>query len=936
MYKIKNMGCLLSCFMLMLSYVFAQPLKQDRKLVSGVLKNGFKYYIYPNSEGKQQTAIQLFVNAGSLQENENQLGLAHFVEHMAFNGSKNYPKNEVITYLESLGVKFGADLNAHTSYDETVYKITIETQSEQNLYKALDIVYDWAYNLSFDSLEIEKERGIIIEEWRTKQGASARLSDQSLPLIFYNSRYAERKPIGTLEILRSFKRNTIVDFYNSWYRPDLMGIAIITNQDVKKTEKVVKKLFGKSIKRVKRPIREQYALAKHTDTLVNIYTDREATAIEFSYITKLPASSPLLKVEDYKQRLLRSTANSLIQRRLEKVGQKQLAYKSASMSFSDLLLNNGLSIGGATLYDDQIEKGIYQFLLEKERILRYGFSKQELEEYKKQVLAQLERADATTNNINVSLLLGQLKDSFFKGDVLMDRGYKQQVSKDLIAQVDSASIMEHIKSYFTPGNTVLLMSAPERVSKSLPSESQLKAMFATAAKAPLAQYTENVYIPNKLLSVQPQAGQILTKEWIKEVNVHKWKLSNGATVYFKQSDDRKNHINLTGFRKGGYLALDSSEFVNAVYLKNILAVSGAGEFTRAALNKYLNGNTATASFVISNHREGLSASANTKDISSMFELMYLKWTEPRVDTAMFHVIKKKAIDAAKNAKLNVQASYSEQINKAVGSDLSENDEINADRIAKEFTLEGLLPIFEGRFGSAKDFDFVIIGDITVDSLQYWVEKYVAALPSGPYATQKRIPNYNKVKDRNIEGFAGEAEKSSVNLIFQTTAINYDYPQIILNELAENIIKIKLRKNLREEQSGVYGVGVSVASTSQPTTLLRSRISFTCEPKRKDFLIEQVYSELNRIAKDPSYFDSELNDVKLAMLQSYKKQFGKNSFWSAELRNHIYFGFSSWDYFTKYSDMLDGLNSADVSKFVDHKILKAKNIKAVLMPENFNN
>ncbi|WP_223815275.1 MULTISPECIES: M16 family metallopeptidase [Sphingobacterium] len=937
MQKSSHIGWLMALgFLMAWSGLTAQPLKQDARLVSGVLKNGFKYYIYPNTASKEQTALQLFVNAGSLQENENQLGLAHFVEHMAFNGSKNYPKNEVITYLESLGVKFGADLNAHTSYDETVYKITLETKTEENLYKALDIVYDWAYNLSFDPEEIEKERGIIIEEWRTKQGASARMSDQTLPLIFYNSRYANRKPIGTLEILRSFSRPTILDFYNTWYRPDLMGIAIITNQDVKKTEKVVKKLFSKRKKNSKAPARERYALAIHKDTLVKIYTDKEATSIDFSYITKLPAMSALRTEQDLEKRLVRSSSNSLIQKRLEKIAQKQLHYKSSSISFSDLLLNNGLSIGGATLYDDNINRGIQEFLVEKERILKYGFNSSEIADYKKQVLSQMKRAEASESNLNTSMLLGQLKDHFFNGDVLMDKIDKRNKSYAIVEKLDSLTILNHIRSYFEEGNTVVLLSAPERVAKDLPTESELKTMFAVAKNAPLEKWQEKQNIPTQLLSKQPLAGKVVRKSTIAGINVEKWELSNGATLYIKPSTERRNHIQLTGFREGGFLALDTAQFVNGVFVKNVLAVSGAGEFDRHSLTKFLNGNTASASFIISSHREGLSASAYMKDAQTMFELLHLKWTDPRVDTAMFDVIKKKAIDAAKNKQYSVTSAYSDQISKAIGSDATESEELPADRIESQLTADGIVPVFKERFGSAKDFNFVIIGDFNMDTLQNFVEKYMASIPGGEYKAQQRVPNYSNVENKDILLYAGEADKATVNLFFQTTDYTYDYPQILLQDLAENIIKVKLRKNLREEQSGVYGVGMSISATSEPITLLRSRINFTCEPQRKDFLIEQAFVELNKIAKDPAYFEKELKDAKLAMLQDYNKQFDKNSYWSAELRNHIYFGFKSWDYFTKYNSMLDALTAKDVSHFVENKILKAKKIKAVLMPEKSKN
>lgn len=933
MYRLmKRGGVLLCCIFISLLGLHAQTLKNDPKLVSGVLKNGFHYYIYPSSGDDQQSAIQLFVNAGSLQEREDQLGLAHFVEHMAFNGSKHYPKNEVITYLESLGVKFGADLNAYTSYDETVYKITIDSKDPANLHKALDIVYDWAFNLSFDSVEIEKERGIIIEEWRTKQGASARMGDQTLPLIFYNSRYADRKPIGTLDILRNFGRPTILDFYHTWYRPDLMGIAIVTNQDVKATEKVIKQLFGKA-KRVKKAAkREQYTLANHADTLFKTYTDREANSIDFSYITKLPASNPLKSEQDLLEATKRSMVNALIGKRFDRLAQLDASYKSASMSFSDLLLHNGLSIGGAVLYEGQVEAGIQRFLEEKERIVRFGFTLGEIADYKKQFVAQLNRG-SQEKSLNSGLLLGQLKDVFFTGQIMMDRQQRRQLTLKQLDLIDSVVIQQHLQTYFKTGNTVVLVSGPERLLKELPQEAELKAYFASAAAKNLKPWKDEIVVPEHLLPNSPISGHIVNKEQIKEVNLQRWTMSNGAQVYLKKSDSRKDHLQITAFRKGGYLALDTADYVTAVFAKNIIGASGAGLFTRQALTKFLNGNSASATFMLAPHREGLSASANMKDVKTMFELLYLKWTQPRVDVAVFTTLKKQNVEAAKSKKYNVTEDYTKAINKAIGSDEADDNDISADRIEKSLQLDRIIPVFKERFLSAKDFDFVIIGDYHLDSIQSLVESYIGGLPSGEYNKEQRVPSYSQDKDQDILMYAGEADKATVNLFFQTKDVKYDYPDILLNELMENVLKVKLRKNLREKQSGVYGVGVSVSATSEPSSLMRSRINFTCEPARKDFLVEQAYVELKRIASNPSYFKEELENAKVQMLQSYNKQKDKDTFWSAELRNHIYYQFADWRFFTEYEQLLNRIKAEDISKRVQDKILNAVRIKAVLMPEN---
>lgn len=932
-FRMKKCGLLWSAILLSFFVAEAQPLKQDPKLVAGVLKNGFHYYIYPSTGSNQQSAIQLFVNAGSLQEREDQRGLAHFVEHMAFNGSQNFPKNEVVTFLESLGVKFGADLNAHTSFDETVYKISIDSREKENLAKALDIVYDWAFNLSFDSLEIEKERGIIIEEWRTKQGVDARMSDETLPLIFYNSRYADRKPIGTMEVLRNFQRPTIVDFYQSWYRPELMGIAVVTNQDVKETEKIIKKLFSKAKNAKHAPKREAYKLKEHQDTLYKVYTDKEASSIDFSYITKLPVAAPLNTKANFLEHMQRRMVNQLIKKRFDRLAQLDNTYKSASMSFSDLLLHNGLSIGGAVLFEDQVELGIGKFLEEKMRLVRYGFSHQEIQDFKVQYQAQLDRAPSD-KAVNPGFMLMSMKNNFFNGEVLLDKEYSRELSLSLLANIDSVSLQQHLQAYFKPGNTVVLLSGPERLMDSLPTQERLAELFAAAEGAKLMPWKDHVEIPRQLLEVEPKAGVVQKKQSVAAIDLHRWTLANGARVHLKKSDGRKAHLQLTAFRKGGVLALDSADYVNALYAKDIIGASGAGVFSRQALTKFLNGNSASAVFVLSQHREGLSASANMKDVQSMFELLHLKWTQPRVDTAVFSNIKKRLLETASAKAHSVTEDYSKAISNAIGADDAANSDVSAARIVKDLQLERIVPVFKERFQSAADFDFVLIGDFDVDSIQPFVEKYIGGLPGTPYQQAQRVPTYSQTENQDILLYAGEAEKATVNLFFQTNELRYDYPEILMNELMENVFKVKLRKNLREEQSGVYGVSVNVNATSEPMSLLRTHINFTCEPVRKDFLIEQVFVELHKIAQDPSYFQEELDNAKVQMIQAYEKMYNKETFWSAELRNHIYFQFDNWSYFTDYKTMVNGITAEAISKWTQNKVIDARQVKAVLMPEHF--
>jgi zinc protease len=931
--KRKNFSFLLLLFALggMSKGLHAQSLQQNPALIKGKLKNGFTYYIYPNNNPAQQSVLRLLVNAGSLQEEDDQQGLAHFVEHMAFNGTKHYSKNEVISFLESKGVKFGADLNAHTSFDETSYKIAINTEQPQNLDKAIDIMANWAFNITFDSLEIEKERGVIVEEWRSKQGAENRLRDQYLPVLFHESRYAARMPIGKLEILHHFRRQRIVDFYEKWYRPELMSIVVVTNIDPKQVERSIRKLFGKYTTKEQAP-RQYYSLPAHRDTLVAIVTDKEATSTELSFFTKMPSLAQIATEPVFNQYLLRVFLNNLSKNRFGRVSQLDNDFKSGSLSVTNIVLKNAILGGGVSLYKNQLQEGMDSYLYELERIFRYGYTKEEIEKLKKEYLQQLQKSAETDKTLS-STYADAIEADFYEGNTLITRQEKLRLVTQLLPGIDSLSLLQQLRSFRKEGNTVLLLTAPEQ--EQLPNEATLRSMLAGAAGKTVTAWHDAVEVPAQLLPTTPVAGKIIQEKTIAEIGVTEWTLSNGVTVYVKPSKEQKKTIMLSGFREGGIYAVDSTKFIPALFTKSVLAASGAGNFSRRALSQYLAGNSASATMVLSNSREGVVGGADLKDAATMFQLLYLKWTAPRMDTAVFAKMKQQAIDNAENGKVVPTYAYNRTISRLLGGEDYVSDTLSATRIRSQLNRNEIIPVFESRFHSAKGFQFVIVGDFETDSLRQWVSKYIASLPSGELQqgyVYKGASGGTKAED--VLMYAGQSPRSTVNLFFQSNEVQYDYPAIVQQELLEEVLKVKLRMNLREENSGVYGVGVSVSSTNKPAPLLRARINFTCAPESAAFLADQAKKEVARIASDAAYFTVELERIKVQLLDQYKKQAGKNTFWSAGLRNHFYYGFTGWDYFNDYEKLLNNVSAAQVSALADKYLVRTPCIKAVLMPAGY--
>lgn len=912
---------------------FGQPLKQSPKLVKGQLSNGFTYYIYQSDKDPGTSTLRLFLNAGSLQEEESQLGLAHFIEHMAFNGTKHYSKNDVITFLESKGVKFGADLNAHTSFDETIYKISINTKDEKNLEKSIDIMADWAFGVTFDQAEIDKERGVVIEEWRSKQGAENRLRDQYLPVLFNKSRYADRLPIGKVDVLKNFKRQTIVDFYEKWYRPDLMAIAIVTDIDPKKVEQYIKTEFNQYKAKSKAP-RVFYDLPSHRDTLFSILTDKEARSIDFSFYHKIKSSGGVKTEQDFQQQQIKSFFNGLAKNRFSRVAQLQDNYKEGSFSISNIVLKNAMLAGGASLYHDQVTEGIESYLVELQRILRYGFTAEEIKKYKAEYVAAIKRG-AKEEKSQAETYLNEMYGDFYQGSVMMEKSQRNTLALKYAQRIDSVMLHHFLKSKLTPNNMVVLLTAPEKDKALLPSESQVKAMFASVAKKQISPWTDAVEIPNKLLEKEPMTGKVISEEQLAAIGVTKWNLSNGTTVYLKQTKEKKDYLTISGFRAGGMYALDSTQYVTAQFVKAVTGLSGAGKFSRKALTEYLTGNSASAVLVLSNNREGVVTNADWKDAKTMFQLMYLKWMFPNADKVTFDQAKRKALESIENAKLSPSYAYNQAISELLKGEEDFSSSITAERINKELSFDDIIPVFKSRFGSAKDFQFVVVGDFNLDSIKPMIAQYIGGLPGGNYSKEFKYNGPNggdKAKD--ILMYAGKAPKSTVNIFYQSNDVTYDYPDIILQTLLQEVLKVKLRLNLREENSGVYGVGVSVSATKIPSPLIRSRISFSCAPEAADFLTKQVQIELDKVANNPNYFLDDLNNIKLQQIDAYKKQYDKNLFWSSALRNQFYFGFKDFSYFNRYEEMVNGITPAQIAAYARKYIINQPGIKAVLMPENF--
>lgn len=928
---------------LAISFIFlslgvgAQALKQNPALIKKRLGNGLTYYIYPNQTPKGEAVYRLFIKSGSVFETESQKGLAHFLEHMAFNGSENFPGESLIGFLESKGAKFGADLNAHTSYNETVYKLQLPSHSQSMVDSTLMILSDWGGRLLLDGAKIEKERGVIMSEWLSKTGPKQEVQNALLYELLNNSRFSERIVIGDTAVIKNFAHQELRDYYNQWYNPALMAVAVVGDIDAKKVEKKIKTLFG-SLKSY--PIKggvPTYTIEGYDDLQVKTVTHESLDKIELVGVQILP-NLPAVKTEkDYPEYLERVILNRLFKERMSALSFGKVSYKKGSIGISGFLNTSSIILSSVELVPNKIEEGMNEFTTNLEQIYRHGFITLEIEKVKRNYLAALKRSSDSQLPVTSINLMGEIYSDFYAGNKVITQKEEYELAKRHLAKIDSSSIANYLNKTIDWSKSHFILSAFDKASKELPSNESVKAMILGLKNKNIPAYAKVVNVPDELLSAQPIAGKIVERGYISDIDTHTFTLSNGAKVVFKPTDVDKNKIILTGFRKGGLYAMDSLDYVSGMYAKNVIGLSGAGALSRDELSYYLTGNTASMTFFIEKSRTGLGGKANKEDMQTMFELLYLKWTEPRVDTATFNLIKSKAVESYKTKNKTASEKFYLELGDILREQNYTTRELNDTIVEDELKLERLVPLYTESFGGAEDFTFIIIGDCDQKELEGYIESYLAALPSGKPNTEY---NYDtSVKGENnfeLIRYNGESPRAIVSLVYQQNKITERLrDESLKDDMLKSVLRSKLLKALREEMGMVYSVGVSASSTQIPQMLSRQTISFTTAAENAEILVNRTLKEIEQMVANPSSFESELADVKMNLIKDMNLNRQKNSFWSGYIRNSLFNGETEWNYIADYDKIVNAVSPAELASVIKEKMLDNRMmVKAILYPQGY--
>jgi zinc protease len=931
MNDIKN-TLLLALLSLLPFGLFAQNknaiLPLDPAVRTGKLANGFTYYIRHNEEPRHRVLLYLVNKAGSVLEDEDQRGLAHFMEHMSFNGTKHFPHNDLVDYLQKAGVRFGADLNAYTSFDETVYQLPIPSDNPALLKGGIEIMRDWAQEATLDPTEIDKERGVVLEEKRLGKGAGERMQRQYWPMLLNNSRYAVRIPIGLDTVLDNFKRPAIYRFYHDWYRPDLQALIIVGDVNADSLVKVVKATFGDLKNPEHERPRTNYTVPLTGKNQFIAVTDKEMTATVAEVIIKHP--QPALKTAvDYRYNIVRELFNQMLTERYAELSRKaDVPFVQGGAEISGFL-------GGLDSYDanvvarpGELELGFKAVWRETERIKRFGFTATELERAKSAYLNSMETAMQEKNKTSSQSFVKEYQAYFLKGIVAPGIVLEYGLAKHDLPGITLNEVNNLTKTYITNINRDILIMAPEKDKSSLPDEATVNHWMKAVESEDLKPYQDNVSAKS-LLAAQPVPGRIVTEQKDTSLHTLMLTLSNGLKVWLKPTAFKNDEILFNGFASGGTSLYSDADYQSAASAGNIIPAGGAGNYDPDQLDKYLEGRQLSVKPFINERFEGIRGSSTNKDLKTALQLIYAEFTEPREDSAIFKGMIAKSKAGLVNRANDPSSVFSDTISAVLGN---YNVRRTGPTPAKleQVNLDKAYTIYKERFADASGFTFVFTGSIDTNAIKPLLEKYLGSLPA-TYRHEQALDLHIHRPDGVIEKtvYKGTEPKATVLLDF-SGKFDYSPQNVIKMDALKECLEIRLLQRLREDESGVYSPGVFASNNKLPQQRYGFFVQFGCAPQNVDKLIASTLDEISKLKtsgppqENMDKWRAEEKTARGTALQT-------NSFWLNYTSAAIQDG-DNPDEVNNYDALLDQVNAADVKEMAGRYLSGTNYIRLVLKPE----
>lgn len=927
----------LAAMVLTLGIVFAQenlnaPINPDPNVKIGKLDNGMTYYIRANKKPENRVEFRLAVNAGSNQENDDQLGLAHFTEHMAFNGIKGYPGNTMISELQKIGVTFGLGINAYTSFDETVYEITMPTDDPNNITMGLNILNGWANGLLYDSKEIDAERGVISEEWRGGLGASDRMQKKWWPVLFKDSRYANHMPIGKIEIIQGFKYQTIKDFYHDWYRPDLQAIIVVGDIDVDEMEQRIIKQFSK-IKPVKNPrVKEEYSIGSNKEPLAVVATDKEAMGNTVMIVRKHP-HFVMKTVGDFRTSLMHDLYNMMYDSRLSEMTQDpSCPFMAASCGYSGLIGTTDMYGCQISCKEGRIIESIESLMREDQRVLQHGFVQTELNRAKEELLNMYEIASNEVKKTESSRFASEYVANYLHHDPIPGAKREYTYAKKFMEDITLEEVNALAKQWITDENLVAIVMAPEKEGVVVPTEAEVLVAVNNPSNKDVVAYVDTYKDIEIVDKEQLKPGLITNTKALDGIDAEELTLSNGITVVLKKTDYKNDEIKFKAISKGGSSLYYECDLPSLQFACDFVDRAGIAELNYSSLEKKMKGKQVGITPFIGTFNEGLMGSSTPKDLEFFFQYLRAFFTSPRQDSTVYQLVTNEYLEQIK--MLSVSPMY--KFIFAVMDATTQNDPYQKSLLTEEDVKAAdyhrAFQLYQQRFANPADFVFTFVGNYDEKIMKEYIELYLGSLAT---TEEREAPKYDVVKgfpDKQIidNVYAGTEQQSYLAIAYEHDMEWNQKNTMIVNEISE-ALQISLIETIREKLGGTYSPMMQMSPSQEPKPSYSIFILISCSPDNTDMLSNAVFDILKDFQKNGPTQET-LDKVKKQMINDHETSLKKNSMWLNYISGKYYTG-EDINSINIYNERVNGVTIADIVDFMQKNFDPEHYIKMYLYPES---
>ncbi|MDR1591604.1 MAG: insulinase family protein [Prevotellaceae bacterium] len=922
------------------SGMFAQQLLTlpvDGKIRLGVLPNGLTYYIRHNELPKQRAEFHLAQNVGAILEEDDQNGLAHFLEHMAFNGSEHFPAKGIINYFESVGVSFGGNINAYTSLDETVYRLSdVPTVRHGIIDSALLVMRDWSCGLLLEGDEIDSERGVIREEWRTSSTANRRLWRESNRLKYPGSQYAKRDVIGDTAIINNFSYDALRRYYKQWYGPDLQAVVIVGDIDVDSVEQQLIRLFSDVPERASRGVRPVYTVADNSEPIVAIVTDAEAqqTRIGMEFKHQPLPDDLKLSLHGYKKSVIDNLISTLFSYRFNEITmQADASFIAAYAGYSSLFKANDAFQAIVIPKDGKEKQAFSDLLTQLEKADRYGFTNAELERAKADILNSVEKAyNERDNRENIRFAREYIRH-FLDKETIPGIEWEYEMHKTLLPLISTDALNTALKSYITAENVIIWFSAPDKKKDVLPTEEEAITLF-NAVKSEVIDAPQEESDNRPLVGQVPKCGKIKSAAVNTSLGTTEWTLSNGLRVVFKPTTFKTDEILLNAYSEGGLSKVENVDLPSGWIATSVVEMNGIGEFSYVELQKLLTGKTVSVSPFIRQLSEGFNGRSSVKDFETLLQLTYLYFTAPRRDDNAFEALKGILHTQVVNREANPKASFSDSVTVTWGSHHPRTvaQLFNMDLLEK-IDQERALSIYRERFSTAGDFTFIFTGNVNPNDPA--TKKAILTWLGGLKPSKKRETYTDRLVrtplGQTVNRFSRPMQiRTASNRIHYSAAMAYNLKNDLNMTAIGKILDIRYIESVREREGGSYGVGVNGYTSMRPVEQAVLLIQFDTDPEKQERLLNIIHQEVSELLANGPRAD-DLQKVKENLLKDYAEEIETNSYWSNTVL-HLYY-IDGLNYAEDYRRLVEQITPESIIETLKHLLASGNVMEVVMFPEN---